>query len=82
MTSQHKLREIPFIPVKCNNVNNVENVLYMSHKIHLLLKFIEIDEICVYLLQNYSKSDCHKLQKSQQFQETSTLHLMFQFMLS
>ena len=28
------------------------------------------------------KSDCHKLQKFQKFQETSTLHLTFQSMLS
>ena len=40
-------------------------VLYTSHKTHLLLKFIEIDEISVNLLHNYSKSDCHKLQKFQ-----------------
>ena len=40
-------------------------VLYTSHKIHLLLKFIEIDEISVNLTHNYSKSDCHKLQKFQ-----------------
>ena len=28
------------------------------------------------------KTDCHKLQKFQKFQETSTLHLTFQSMLS
>ena len=45
-------------------MNNGETgVLYMSHKIHLLFKFIEIDEISVNLLHNYSKSDCHNLQK-------------------
>ena len=41
------------------------SVLYTSHKIYLLLKFIEIDEISVNLLHNYSKPDCHKFQKSQ-----------------
>ena len=55
-------------------------VLYTSHKIHLILKFIEIDEASVNLLHNYSKSGCHKLQKFQQFQET--IRLMFQSMLS
>ena len=36
-------------------------VLYTSHKMHLLLKCIEIDETSVNLLHNYSKSDCHQL---------------------
>ena len=44
-------------------------VLYASHKIHLLLKFIKIDETSVNLLHNYSKSKCHKLQIFQEFQE-------------
>ena len=35
-------------------------VLYTSHKIHLILKFIETDETSVNLLHNYSKSGCHK----------------------
>ena len=35
-------------------------VLYTSHKIHLIMKFIEIDEASANLLHNYSKSDCHK----------------------
>ena len=48
------------------DMNNGETgVLYMSHKIHLLFKFIEIDEISVNLLHNYSKSDWRKLQKFQ-----------------
>ena len=34
-------------------------VLYTSHKIHLILKFIEIDEASVNLLHNYSKSGRH-----------------------
>ena len=34
-------------------------VQYTSHDIHLLLTFIEIDEISVNLLHNYCKSDCH-----------------------
>ena len=38
-------------------------VLYTLHKIHLILKFIEIDEASVNLLHNCSKSECHKLQK-------------------
>ena len=38
-------------------------VPYTSYKIHLILKFIEIDETSVKLFHNYSKSDCHKLQK-------------------
>ena len=37
-------------------------VLYMSHKIHLILKFIETDEASVNLLHNYSKLDCHKFE--------------------
>ena len=47
----------------------------------MLLKFITIDRISVNLRHNYSKSDCHKLQKFKKFQETSTLHMMFQSML-
>ena len=42
------------------------HVLYTSHKIHLLLNFIEIDEVSVNLLHNDNKSDCHKLQKFQE----------------
>ena len=34
-------------------------VLYTSHKIHLILKLIEIDEASVNLLHNYSKSGWH-----------------------
>ena len=34
-------------------------VPYTSHKIHLILKFIEIDEASVNLLHNYSKSGWH-----------------------
>ena len=41
------------------------------------MKFIEIDEISVNIIHNYSKSDYYKLQRFQYFQETSTLHLMF-----
>ena len=82
MTTQYKIREnplysplIPFTPMvkTC--------VLYTSYKSYLFLKFIEVDEISVNLLHSYSKSDCHKLQNFQKFQETSTLHLMFQSML-
>ena len=50
-----------------------------SHEIYPLLKFMEIDEVSVNLLHNDNESGCHKLQK---IQETATLHLMFQFVLS
>ena len=36
-------------------------VLYTSHKIHLILKFIEIDEASLNQLHNYSKSHCHTI---------------------
>ena len=49
------------------------------HEIYPLLKFMEIDEVSVNLLHNDNESGCHKLQK---IQETVTLHLMFQFVLS
>ena len=75
--------KILFTPVKGTTWIMVKTyVLYTSHKMHLFLNFIEIDEISVNLLHNYGKSDCHKLQKFQNFQETLTLHLMFQSMLS
>ena len=44
-------------------------ILYTSHKIHLLLKFIKIDKVPVNLLHKNNRSDSHKLQK---FQETSS----------
>ena len=56
-------RKIPFTPVRDTDVNNGENVCATSHKIHIFLKFIEIDGISVNLLHNCSKSDCHKHQK-------------------
>ena len=59
-------RKSPLLPWKVSIIIIVKtSVLYMSHKIHLLLKFIEIDEISVNLLHNYSKPDWHKFQKSQ-----------------
>ena len=70
MTSQYKIWKnplysplIPFTPMvkTC--------VLYTSYKLHLLLKFIEVDEISVNLLHSYSKSDCHKLQNFQNFKK-------------
>ena len=38
---------------------------HTSHKIYLILKFIEINEASVNLPHNYSKSDCHKFEKFQ-----------------
>ena len=66
MTSQRKYWKIPFTLVKGIHVNKGEMcVLYTSHKIDLILKFIEIDEAFVNLLHNYSKLGCHKLHKFQ-----------------
>ena len=50
-----------------------------SHEIYLLLKFIEIDEVSVNPLHSSNESGCQNLQKTQ---ETTTLHPMFQFVLS
>ena len=54
-------------------------MLYTSHKIHQLLKFIEIDDVYVNLTHKNDKSDWNQLQK---FEEILTLHLMSQSMLS
>ena len=54
-------------------------MLYSPRKIHLLLTFIEIAEVSINLLHNDNKSYCRNLQK---FQDTSTRHLMSQYMLS
>ena len=57
--------------VKGIHVNNGESVCAIaSHKIHVLMKFIEIDETSVNLLHNPSKSDPQKPQKFQSSQET------------
>ena len=73
--------KIRLTPVKGIHVNNGESVCAIaSHKIHVLMKFIEIDETSVNLLHNYSKSDPQKPQKFQSSQET--LHVMFRSMLS
>ena len=68
--------KIRLTPVKGIHVNNGESVCAIaSHKIHVLMKFIEIDETYVNLLHNYSKSDPQKPQKFQSSQET--LHWCF-----
>ena len=41
-------------------------MLFTTHKIHLHLQFIEVDEVSVNLLHNGNESDCHKLQKFQE----------------
>ena len=78
-----KYGKVPFTLVKGFHANNNENVcaIYMTYNASALLKFITIDGISVNLRHNYSKSDCQKLQKFKKFQETSTLHMMFQSML-
>lgn len=58
-------------------IGDTTHVLHITYKIHLLLRFIEIDGVSVNPLPGNNKSDCPKLQK---FQET--LHLMFQSMQS
>ena len=64
MTSQHVTWKSPLLLWKVSREYNCENVRAItSYKIHLILKFIEIDETSVNLFHNYSKSDCHKLQK-------------------
>ena len=64
MTSQHVTWKSPLLLWKVSREYNGENVRAItSYKIHLILKFIEIDETSVKLFHNYSKSDCHKLQK-------------------
>ena len=69
----------PLLPWKISTRIMVRTpVLYRPQKIHLLLKFIDIDKISVKLLQKYTESDCLKLKKLRQFQETSALHLIFQ----
>ena len=57
------IRKSPLLPWKVSTWIMVKTcVLYTSHKIHPLLKFFEIDEASVNLLDNYSISDCHKIQ--------------------
>ena len=56
--------------------------MYICMYVCMYVCMYEIDGISVNLFHNYSKSDCHELQKFQKFQETSTLHPTFQSMLS
>ena len=67
-----------FTPAKGIDVNDGDttHAVYVTYKIHLLLKFIEIDKVSVNLLHKDNKSDCQKLQK---LQETSILQSNIRF---
>ena len=49
---------------------DTRHTIYVTYKIYLLLKFIEIHKVSVNHFYNDNKSDYHELQK---FQETSIL---------
>ena len=67
MLSQHKVHKNLFYSSERYPtwIMVTPHMLYTSHEIYLLSKFVEIDEVSVTLLQSYNKSLCHKLSTSQ-----------------
>lgn len=74
MLSQHKVHKNLFYSSERYPtwIMVTPHVLYTSHEIYLLSKFVEIDKVSVTLLQSYNKSRCHKLST---FQEISTFYI-------
>lgn len=67
MLSQHKVHKNLFYSSERYPtwIMVTPHMLYTSHEIYLLSKFVEIDEVSVTLLQSYNKSLWHKLSTSQ-----------------